>query len=173
MTGQRWTSHLKYLRCEKWAPWSRQSHASTGGDRQSYNEGMMICKWHMMKFGEKLTLLQNLSTKNFSVTCCSVRRSQHLTLSTDKWYYVVEISLPVRIWESSFILLNCMYIWCHAFVCLLWNFIFSNLTASYNPALSTFWHKLQWPTGPKCNVRWTLQQLQHCTQLNTETWNYA
>ena len=68
-------------------------------------------------------------------------------------------------WEFSIILLVCTYIWCHAFVCLLLNFIFWNLTASQNPALSTF--------RQKCNVRWTLQQFQHVIQLNPETWNYA
>ena len=65
-----------------------------------------------------------------------------------------------------FILFICMYIWCYACVCLLWNFIFWDLIASCNTALTTFWHTLQWSTGQNCNVRWTMQKLQRVTQLN-------
>jgi hypothetical protein len=46
----------------------------------------------MQKLGEKLTLVKIYPP---IATCHSARRSQQLTLSTDKWYYIVEITLPV------------------------------------------------------------------------------
>jgi hypothetical protein len=120
-------------------------------------------KWRSLE--RNLLYCKFIHQEFHTVTCCSVRRSQHLTLSKDIWYYIIEITLPVWIWEFSFTLLICMFISCHHFVCLLWNFIFRNLTASFNPSLSTFC--LKW------NVQWAMQQLQYWTQLNTETWNYA
>ena len=172
MTGQRWASHLKYLRCEKWAPWSGQSHASTGGDNHAMM-GWWFASDEWRSLDRNLLYFKFIYQEFHTVTCRSARRSQHLTLSTDKWYYIVQISLPVWTGEFSFKLSICTYIWCHTFASLLWNFIFRNLIASCNPALSTSRHTLQWSTGQKCNVRWTLQQLQHRTQLNTEAWNYA
>lgn len=50
-------------------------------------------------------------------------------------------------------------------MCLLWNFIFWHLIASSNPALTTFLHTLQWPTGQNWNLRWKMQKLR-VTHLN-------